>query len=157
MTMLTKLHKQLRQEFPDISPALTKAVIWFVSGGMNHETFEDKCARLLSVSETEFSNKNEEDEFIYDVLLASARNSCRTQELLNHFKLAIQQSTAQVKQKKLAKEQPISGFQSSLSVLTSDRGSPALFDSKKGKRHRELESTDLDKKISKRTTRTNHN
>lgn len=150
MKILQKIQKQLSEEFPDISPTLIKSVIWFISGGMNHETFAEKSARLLSG--IELSNEDEEHEFIYNILLNSGRDACQSQALLNHFKSALQQSTAQVKQKKSVTESSVSGFQSSVAALNADSGSSALFDGKKGKRHLADESIDLARKKTAQTT-----
>ncbi|MGV3739891.1 MAG: hypothetical protein ACO1N3_01170 [Gammaproteobacteria bacterium] len=141
MKILQNLQQQLGTEFPNLNRTLIKAVVWFVSGGMDNETFEHKRERLLS--DMEFSDENEENEFIYDILLTTGREVCESQPLLDRLKSAIQQSATQIKQKKLAEHSASSKFQASAAALNAGSSSSALFDENKrrGKRHQVEESS----------------
>lgn len=151
--MLKKLYKQLRQEYPKISPDLTTAVVEFVSGGARDETFAQFCKRMLK--KTEFDTQEERDDYIYRILIKTGRETCKNLGLLEIFKTAISEAVSEVRQERVERKQAALSSPSSL-ALTADRNSHRMFEAtnKKRKLHVEENEHATTKKASQ-SSRTN--
>lgn len=132
MMVLKKLHKQLRQEFPSMSPDLTTAVVEFISGGARDETYEQFCRRMLR--HTKYDTQEERDEYLYRTLLKMGRQTCKNIELLNILKTVMSEAVTEVRQERVNRKK-------SHAVVTTgvEKDTQGLFNKHKKRKDRDVE------------------
>ena len=103
MNIKRELGRKFREEYSQLSPDITKMVVWYVTGA-NHRTFEQVYADFLKEDEKHtLRPKESNDRFVYTILLELGRECCQNTKLINKFRDVISKVRLQVNMKYCAK------------------------------------------------------
>lgn len=90
------LEKQLRKEFPYLSPTITEVVVWYVCGE-TLRTFAQTYQELIASAEMEQYPKTQQDQMIYRTLLILGRETCQDTKMIDFFKQKIRETLLEMK------------------------------------------------------------
>ena len=103
MNIKRELGRKLREEYSQLSPDITKIVVWYVTGADNR-TFEQVYADLIKEDEQHtLRSKESNDRFVHEILLELGRKCCQNTKLINTFRDAISKVRLQVNMRHCAK------------------------------------------------------
>lgn len=104
-TLMQKLKRTLQSEFPRINPDLIKASIRLFSGGLYDESFDEFYQR--QTHDLNLHTKEEKDDYVFKVVLDSARALCKKPATLDKLKSLVEEAVTEVKQGRSSKKRTL--------------------------------------------------
>lgn len=104
-TLMQKLKHTLQSEFPRINPVLIQASIRLFSGGLYDQSFDEFYQS--QTQDLDLHTKEEKDDYIFKVVLDSARTLCRKPATLDRLKSLVDETVTEVKQERSSKKRTL--------------------------------------------------
>ena len=103
--LMQKLKRTLQNEFPRINPDLIKASIRLFSGGLYDESFDEFYQK--QTKDLDLHTKEEKDDYVFKVVLDSARALCKKPATLAKLKSLVEEAVTEVKQGRSSKKRTL--------------------------------------------------
>jgi hypothetical protein len=142
MKLQQKIENELSLEFNYIRPKLLTALIWFAIGEKNRKKTSEEMLMNLGKNPSEFPNKEEQENYIYNVYIRMATETCQDKKTVKNMDRIVTKIESRRAEKLLTTQEcwnkvyPEKNNQNSFFSRSSNEASePEKISNKKAKKH----------------------